>query len=121
VRDAVAGSFAGTTLRYAHRQGESSLVGTRATQIPLTQGRLVQLQNQFQSVPGFVFVREHAAPPVDAPEMLQAERADRGPAVLVRPDGYIAWAGDSADRSAWVAALARWTGPAVGSFAAFRA
>jgi 2-polyprenyl-6-methoxyphenol hydroxylase-like FAD-dependent oxidoreductase len=28
VRDGVAGSFAGTTLRYAHRSGESSLVGT---------------------------------------------------------------------------------------------
>ena len=35
MRDEVAGSFAGTTLRYAHRPGESALVGTRATQIPL--------------------------------------------------------------------------------------
>ena len=37
--------------------------------------------------------------PVDAAGLLQAERTDGGPAVLVRPDGYIAWAGDSADRS----------------------
>ena len=72
VRDAIAGSFAGTTLRYAHRRGDSSLVGTRATQIPLTQGRLTELQR----VPGFVFVRECGATPVDAAGLLQAERAD---------------------------------------------
>jgi 2-polyprenyl-6-methoxyphenol hydroxylase-like FAD-dependent oxidoreductase len=109
VRDAVAGSFAGTTLRYPHRSAESSLVGTRATQIPLTRGRLTERQRE----PGFVFVRERGARPVDAAGLLQAERADRGPAVLVRPDGYIAWAGDSADRSGWAAAQARWTGPPI--------
>jgi hypothetical protein len=106
VRDAVAGSFAGTTLRYARDAGENFPVGTRATQIPLTQGRLAELQR----VPGFVFVREHGTPEVDVVPVLQAERADPGPAVLVRPDGYIAWAGDSADRCEWAAALARWTG-----------
>ncbi|OBJ47364.1 FAD-dependent oxidoreductase [Mycobacterium sp. 1423905.2] len=104
VRDAVAGSFAGTTLRYPHRRGESPLVGTRATQIPLTHGRLTQLQR----APGFVLVREQGNPSVDI-DLLQAERADSGPAVLVRPDGYLAWAGQSADRKAWLAALGRWS------------
>jgi 2-polyprenyl-6-methoxyphenol hydroxylase-like FAD-dependent oxidoreductase len=113
VRDAVAGSFAGTALRYAHRNGESPLVGTCGTQIPLMQGRLTQLQ---RVIPGFVFVRERGANPIDAAELLHAQRADRGPAVLVRPDGYIAWAGDSADRSAWTAALTRWTGAAADRF-----
>jgi hypothetical protein len=89
VRDLVAGSFAGTTLRYGRR----GLVGTRATQIPLVAGRLTELQR----TGGSVLVREHGAAPVDAPGMLQAERADHGPAVLVRPDGYIAWAGASAE------------------------
>jgi 2-polyprenyl-6-methoxyphenol hydroxylase-like FAD-dependent oxidoreductase len=109
VRDAVAGSFAGTTLRYAHRPGESALVGTRATQIPLTLDRLTHVQRE----PGFVLIRERGAPAVDVTDLHQAQRADSGPAVLVRPDGYIAWAGDSQDTSEWLAALSRWTGSAV--------
>ena len=106
VRDAIAGSFAGTTLRYAPRRGESPLVGTRATQIPLRHGRISELQR----LPGFIFIRERGAPWIDAAGLPQAERADDGPAVLVRPDGYIAWAGNSADRAAGAETLAWWTG-----------
>jgi 2-polyprenyl-6-methoxyphenol hydroxylase-like FAD-dependent oxidoreductase len=106
VRDEVAGSFAGTTLRYGHRARESALVGTRATQIPLTQDRLTALQRE----PGFVLVRESGRSPVDLIDLHQAQRSDSGPAVLVRPDGYIAWAGDSGNRSEWLDTLFRWTG-----------
>ncbi|MCV7410325.1 FAD-dependent oxidoreductase [Mycobacterium florentinum] len=106
VRDAIAGSFAGTTLRYPHRKGESSLVGTRATQIPLRHGRLTELQR----LPGFVFIRERGAAPIDAAGLPQVERVDDGPAVLVRPDGYIAWAGASADPAAGAESLAWWIG-----------
>lgn len=88
VQDFVAGSFAGTGLRYGRR----GLVGTRAAAIPLVEGRLARLQRGG----GYVFIREYGAAPVEAPAMLQGQRADRGPAVLVRPDGYIAWAGASA-------------------------
>lgn len=105
VRDAVAGSFAGTTLRYGHRRGESPLVGTRATQIPLTQGRVTELQRS----PGFLLVRERGAALLDT-ELAQAQRCDHGPAVLVRPDGYIGWAGASSDRTGWSAVLTEWTG-----------
>lgn len=101
VRDAVAGSFSGIGLRY----GRS---GTRAVQIPLVTGRLTELQRR----PGFVLVREHGAGLLDASVVLQAERADDGPAVLVRPDGYQAWSGSSADRDAWGAVLQQWTGVA---------
>jgi 2-polyprenyl-6-methoxyphenol hydroxylase-like FAD-dependent oxidoreductase len=106
VRDEVAGSFAGTTLRYVHRAGESALVGNRATQIPLLQERLTELQRE----PGFVLIRESGRSPVDVIDLHQAERSDSGPAVLVRPDGYIAWAGDSGNHSEWLEVLARWTG-----------
>jgi 2-polyprenyl-6-methoxyphenol hydroxylase-like FAD-dependent oxidoreductase len=104
VRDAIAGSFAGTGLRY-HGSG---IVGTRATQIPLIGWRLTEQQR----TPGFVLIRERGTAPVDVVGVLQAERADDGPAVLVRPDGYIAWAGDSAHRSSWIAALGKWTAAA---------
>lgn len=97
----------GTALRYGHRAGESALVGSRGTQIPVEQGRLTELKRHF---PGFVLVRERGARPADVGKLLQVERTDDGPAALLRPDGYIAWAGDSADRAGWVAALTRWTG-----------
>jgi hypothetical protein len=114
IRDAVAGSFAGTTLRYARHRGESLLVGTRATQIPLMQGRLTEL---LRVLPGFVLIRERGAAPVDAIDLHQAERSGGGPAVLVRPDGYIAWAGNSADRSGWADALTHWAGVGVPALA----
>lgn len=109
VRDAVAGSFAGTTLRYARRRQDNPLVGLRATAIPLTAGRVTELQR----LPGFVLIHERGLRPAPTPAVRAAERADDGPAVLVRPDGYIAWAGASADRPAWQAALSRWGQTAV--------
>lgn len=99
VRDAVAGSFSGVSFRYGR-------VGVRAVQIPLVTGTLTELQR----TPGFVLVREHGAAPVDVPGLLEAERRDDGPAVLVRPDGYAAWSGSSRDRQVWGARLADWTG-----------
>jgi 2-polyprenyl-6-methoxyphenol hydroxylase-like FAD-dependent oxidoreductase len=106
VRDAVAGSFAGTELRYAHRPGESPLVGTRATEIPLLEGPLTRLQRSAR----FVLIREHGATAADVPGVVEAERTDAGPAVLARPDGYIAWVGASSDTGALSVALGRWTG-----------
>lgn len=102
IRDAVAGNFSGVRLRYGRGP-----VGARAVQIPLTEGRLTEVQR----IPGFVLVREHGATPVEAAGLRQAERADAGPAVLVRPDGYVAWTGASADVDAWRACLDQWCAP----------
>ncbi|OBK71205.1 FAD-dependent oxidoreductase [Mycobacterium sp. 1274761.0] len=106
VRDIVAGSFAGTTLRYARRHSQHPLVGTAATEIPLVQGRLTHLQRSA----GFVLIRERGQTPVELCGLVEAERLDAGPALLVRPDGYVAWAGNSCHRTAVASALSRWTG-----------
>jgi 2-polyprenyl-6-methoxyphenol hydroxylase-like FAD-dependent oxidoreductase len=105
IRDVVSGSFAGTTLRYTGSRGEHRLAGTRATEVPLAEGRLTELQRQ----PGFILVRDRDSGPVPDAGLSQARRTDTGPALLVRPDGYIAWAGDLAT-SSWRGALAYWTG-----------
>ncbi|AWB91406.1 FAD-dependent oxidoreductase [Aeromicrobium chenweiae] len=108
VRDAVAGSFAGTTLRYPRRPGDHALVGTRATEIPLVDDNVMNVLREGR----FVLVRERGGEPVGAPSRVaEAERADHGPAVLVRPDGYIAWAGATVQDDGWFAALTSWTGP----------
>lgn len=104
VRDAMAGSFAGTGLRYGRR----GPVGTRATHIPVAEGRLTELQR----TGSFVFIRERGSAPVEASGVLQAERTDDGPAVLVRPDGYVAWAGTSSQDD-WREVLATWVPKAV--------
>jgi 2-polyprenyl-6-methoxyphenol hydroxylase-like FAD-dependent oxidoreductase len=106
VRDAVAGNFAGTELRYPRERGQDRLVGTRATEIPVRQGKLTHLQRSA----GFVLIREPGAAPVGASGLVEDERSEAGPAVLVRPDGYIAWVGDSSDREGWMTALHRWLG-----------
>jgi 2-polyprenyl-6-methoxyphenol hydroxylase-like FAD-dependent oxidoreductase len=106
VRDTVVGSFAGTELRYPRRRHDHHLVGTRATEVPLVEGTLTVLQR----TAGFALIRERGAPATCCPGLSEAQRRDDGPAVLVRPDGYIAWAGPSTDRTGWEAALAWWTG-----------
>ncbi len=107
IRDAIAGSFTGTTLRYGRARGEDRLVGTRATEVPLAEGRLTELQRR----PGFLLVRERDCAPLVVGSLAQVRRTDDGPALLVRPDGYIAWVGRSAE-DGWRSVLGRWTGAA---------
>ena len=52
---------------------------------------------------------------MSASGLVDGERSDVGPAVLVRPDGYIAWVGNSSDREGWMTALRRWLGAGLDS------
>ncbi|MBB5160004.1 2-polyprenyl-6-methoxyphenol hydroxylase-like FAD-dependent oxidoreductase [Saccharopolyspora phatthalungensis] len=109
--NAIAGSFSGVGLRYKSGRHQDKLVGTRATEVPLVEGRLTELQRH----PGFVLIREKGTPRLDT-DLIQAERTDGGPALLVRPDGYVAWAGATDAREhGWRDALAGWTGGEVGT------
>ncbi|WP_067465084.1 FAD-dependent monooxygenase [Nocardia amamiensis] len=112
VRDAIAGSFSGVTLRYSRRRGQHPVVGTHATEVPLAEGRLTELQR----TPGFLLIREHDVAHLDT-TVAQARRIGPGPALLVRPDGYIAWVGPSSRASGpdgWQTAWRTWTARASG-------
>lgn len=103
---AIAGSFSGVTLRYPRRHDQHRLVGTRAYQVPLRGTRLSELLR----TPGFVLVRTAAEQPATDIDVIQAQRADDGPALLVRPDGYITWAGPGIADTSWRKALREWAG-----------
>jgi 2-polyprenyl-6-methoxyphenol hydroxylase-like FAD-dependent oxidoreductase len=95
-----AGMFSGIGVRYGHR----SPVGMRADDLPLAGGERLFVTMRRG---GFVLVLEADAGQVDSPVSV-VRRSDDGPSLLVRPDGYIAWAGDSRTGE-WRSALDRWT------------
>lgn len=93
----VAGSISGTGFRYRAPAGAHPLVGTRMPDLGLETGRL------FEALRGGRFVLVSASAPaakfaqVDA----LAPARPRAEAVLVRPDGYVAWAGNAAEFADW--------------------
>ncbi|MGU3433232.1 FAD-dependent monooxygenase [Actinomycetes bacterium M1A6_2h] len=104
VSDLVARTFSGIGISYARGRHDHPLVGTRVTDVELTDGTVADALRQ----PGFLLVAGRGNDTVQAPISV-VRRADDGPSILVRPDGYIAWAGDHTTR-AWLTTLSRWTG-----------
>ncbi|SNS35264.1 pentachlorophenol monooxygenase [Rhodococcoides kyotonense] len=100
----IAVMFSGVGIAYGHRRGEHRLVGTRAPDVPTATGRLFEDLRR----PGFVLVLEKDSGAAGFAGHVTYRRDD-GPAMLVRPDGYVAWAGASASGD-WQSVLARWTG-----------
>ncbi|WP_129309163.1 FAD-dependent monooxygenase [Streptomyces sp. L2] len=114
-RRKVAAQVTGLGYAYAAPKGAHRLTGTRVPDVPLADGRRL-----YEALRGGRFV-------LITPEPYEDGRADRlavarwasdrrttvrRTTVLVRPDGHVAWAADSADRSSVDAALARHLGPA---------
>ncbi|MFG2139217.1 FAD-dependent oxidoreductase [Streptomyces sp. NPDC048650] len=111
------GAVSGIDIAYGAARGAHPLAGRRAPDIRLADGsRLYELLRRG----AFVLITpagEPGAPRPAADNVITAAwRSDRRTALLVRPDGYVAWATDAtspAERAAALrTALIRWTGAA---------
>jgi 2-polyprenyl-6-methoxyphenol hydroxylase-like FAD-dependent oxidoreductase len=117
-----AAAIAGIDVSYPAPRGAHPLTGRRARDVPLA-GRGPRTLNQALRRGRFVLVLPpHVAPPADLSGW--TDRVDvvtaGGPTrtiVLVRPDGYVAWAArdsEPAHTTAIRTALTEWCGPATG-------
>ncbi|MFE7132908.1 FAD-dependent monooxygenase [Streptomyces sp. NPDC057638] len=87
--------ISGIAVRYDRPRGSHPLTGRRAPDLALAEGRLYELLREG----AFVLVTPEGTAAVDAPpapgKVVRAHwRSGRATALLVRPDGYIAWARD---------------------------
>lgn len=110
-----AAAQAGLTVAYPAERGAHRMTGHRAPDVDLEGGRL------YEALRGERFVlvapargwSDVARPWSDRVDAAVAAAQDQ-PLLLVRPDGYVAWASDRADAerrpSSLAAALARWCG-----------
>ncbi|MDO0927691.1 FAD-dependent monooxygenase [Streptomyces sp. TG1A-8] len=117
-RRALAAQVTGIGYRYPAPRGAHRLTGTRVPDVALAGGGRLH-----EALRGgrFVLIIPRRGPGQE-PEAHEAGRADRlavarwasdrRTAVLVRPDGYVAWASDSAGPATLRAALVRHLGPA---------
>ena len=104
VVDRVAGQITGVGIRYPRPDDADRLVGTRAADLPLVGGaRLYEAMRDA----GWVLVHGSGTAPDDTGVSV-VRRRDPGPDLLVRPDGYVAWAGSG---DGWQEELSRWRRP----------
>ncbi|SOE27773.1 FAD-dependent monooxygenase [Streptomyces sp. OK228] len=110
VRRKAAGQITGIGFAYRAPRGSHALVGTRAPDVTLKGGRL------YEALRGgrFVLVAPTAAVRAYGPDDLKGRKdrlaveswaSDRCTTLLVRPDGYVAWAAESPDAAAVERAL----------------
>jgi flavin-dependent dehydrogenase len=126
VADKAARAISGIGINYQAPAGAHRLAGRRAPDIPLAGSRHPRL---YEALRGGSFVLLTAGEPPSLlamwPGRVQVEVPGPVPArmVLVRPDGYIAWATDEADQAGRDAALrgvlTRWCGAPAGQAAAY--
>jgi 2-polyprenyl-6-methoxyphenol hydroxylase-like FAD-dependent oxidoreductase len=114
----IAGRASGIAIGYPGPRGAHPLVGQRASDVPLTSGRLYEALRAGEFVlvapSGTVAPPETGMPPgnggFDGVRTVTALATDT-PTMLVRPDGYVAWAAERPDAATISRAVASWTGP----------
>ncbi|MGV9886253.1 FAD-dependent monooxygenase [Streptomyces sp. NPDC003395] len=103
------GQITGIGYRYPTPRGAHRLTGTRVPDVRLAGGGRL-----YEALRGgrFVLITPEARDAGARKDRLAVERwaSERGTAVLVRPDGHVAWASDAADPAAVEAALAAHVG-----------
>ncbi|MFK0175387.1 FAD-dependent monooxygenase [Streptomyces xanthochromogenes] len=109
VSDKAMRMISGLDISYRAERGSHPLAGKRAIDLDLAEGRLYELLRRGE----FVLVTSRDGRAVAPQGVVAAHwRSDRGSTLLVRPDGYVAWASEGPDPAGLHAALARWTGHA---------
>ncbi|MFB7914800.1 FAD-dependent monooxygenase [Streptomyces sp. NPDC056061] len=105
VSDKAIGMVSGLSIAYRAPRGAHPLTAKRAPDLSLREGRLHALLGDGT----FVLITPVGTdtPASSAPLVHAHWKSDRSTALLVRPDGYIAWASDHPDPAALRAALAR--------------
>ncbi|MFD7167034.1 FAD-dependent monooxygenase [Streptomyces violascens] len=109
VADKAIGMISGLGIAYGADRGSHPLTGKRVPDLELTEGRLYEVLRRGE----FVLVAPRDGR-VAAPEgaICAHWKSERGSTLLVRPDGYVAWASDRPDAPGLHAALTGWTGRA---------
>lgn len=103
--DRAIGMISGIGISYPAPRGSHRLTGTRAPDLKLAEGRLHDLLSDG----AFTLITPPDAPtPATSAPLVHAHwTGDRTTTLLVRPDGYIAWAGERPDPEALRHAIAR--------------
>ncbi|NUR93222.1 MAG: FAD-dependent oxidoreductase [Nonomuraea sp.] len=107
VQHKVAGALSGIGIHYPAPRGAHPLVGRRVADLPLAGGGRV-----YESLRSGRFLLLGPSDVTGWADRVDTARADT-PLTLIRPDGYVAWAGE--DPSGLPEALTTWCGPPAGA------
>ncbi|MEU7582234.1 FAD-dependent oxidoreductase [Streptomyces sp. NPDC041068] len=104
VRAKLVGRLTGIGFRYPASRGAHRLAGRRVPDVALREGRLYEALRAGE----FVLISPEGVKHAAGRAVPVHWASDRRTTLLVRPDGYVAWAAEGADAGAVEAALGEW-------------